>query len=40
MSNFDYFKQYQSEQERIRREIEEEENPIHRAHLVQIEKMM
>ena len=40
MSNFDYFKQYQAEQERIRRKIEEEENPIHREHLVQIEKMI
>ena len=40
MSSFDYFKQYQSEQKRIKDKIREEENPIHRAHLVMIEKMI
>ena len=40
MPNFDYFKQYQSEQARIRQKIQDEENPIHRQHLVMIEKMI
>ena len=40
MSDFDYFKQYQSEHARIRKKIEDEENPIHRQHLVMIEKMI
>ena len=40
MSDFDYFKQYQSEQERIRQKIRDEENPIHREHLVMIEQMI
>lgn len=40
MSNFDYFKQYQSEMQRIKDKIREEENPIHREHLVQIEQMI
>ena len=40
MSNFDYFKQYQSEQARIRQKIQDEENPIHRGHLVMIEQMI
>ena len=40
MSNFDYFKQYQSEMKRIQDKIREEENPIHREHLVQIEQMI
>ena len=37
---FDYFKQYVSEQNRIRAKIQEEENPIHRQHLVEIDKMI
>ena len=40
MADFDYFKQYQSEHARIRKKIEDEENPIHRQHLVMIEKMI
>ena len=40
MSDFDYFKQYQSEQARIRQKIQDEENPVHRQHLVMIEKMI
>ena len=40
MADFDYFKQYQSEQARIRQKIQDEENPIHRQHLVMIEKMI
>lgn len=40
MSSFDYFKQYQSEQARIRHKIQDEENPIHRQHLVMIEQMI
>ena len=40
MSDFDYFKQYQSEQARIRQKIQDEENPVHRQHLVEIEKII
>ena len=40
MADFDYFKQYVSEQERIKRKIQEEENPIHQEHLVFIEQMI
>ena len=40
MADFDYFKQYQFEQKRIRDKIREEENPIHREHLVFIEEMI
>lgn len=40
MSDFDYFKQYQSEQKRIQDKIREEENPIHREHLVMIDQMI
>lgn len=40
MSSFDYFKQYQSEQARIKQKIQDEENPTHREHLVMIEKMI
>ena len=40
MSDFDYFKQYQSEQARIKQKIQDEENPIHREHLVFIEEMI
>ena len=40
MADFDYFKQYQSEQARIRQKIQDEGNPIHRQHLVMIEKMI
>ena len=40
MSDFDYFKQYQSEQARIRQKIQDEENPTHRQHLVEIDKMI
>ena len=40
MADFDYFKQYQSEHERIRKKIQDEENPTHREHLVMIEKMI
>ena len=40
MSNFDYFKQYQAEQKRIQDKIRDEENPVHREHLVQIEQMI
>ena len=40
MADFDYFKQYQSEQARIRQKIQDEENPTHRQHLVEIDKMI
>lgn len=40
MADFDYFKQYQSEQARIRQKIQDEENPIHRQHLIMIEQMI
>ena len=40
MADFDYFKQYVSEQNRIRAKIQEEENPIHREHLVAINQMI
>ena len=40
MSNFDYFKQYQAEHERIRQKIREEENPYHKQHIAEFEEMM
>ena len=40
MADFDYFKQYQSEQARIRQKIQDEENPVHRQHLMEIDKMI
>ena len=40
MSNFDYFKQYQSEMQRIRNKIAEEENPYHKAHIAEFSEMI
>ena len=40
MSNFDYFKQYQSEMNRIKKRIEEEENPYHRQHIQEFSDMV
>ena len=40
MSNFDYFKQYVSEQERIRQKIRDEENPYHQAHIQEFDAMI
>lgn len=40
MSNFDYFKQYQSEMERIKNKIAEEENPYHKAHIAEFSEMI
>ncbi|MBQ6325989.1 MAG: hypothetical protein IJI26_07995 [Clostridia bacterium] len=40
MADFDYFKQYQAEHKRIQDKIREEENTIHREHLVQIDQMI
>ena len=40
MSNFDYFKQYQSEQQRIRNLIDEEENPYHKQHIAEFSDMI
>ena len=40
MSTFDAFKQYQSEQERIRQKIRDEENPFHAAHIQEFSDMM
>ena len=40
MSNFDYFKQYQSEMERIKNRIAEEENPYHQRHIAEFSQMM
>ena len=39
MSNFDYFKQYQSEQRRIQDKIREEDNPYHAAHIQEFNEM-
>ena len=39
MSNFDYFKQYQAEQARIRQKIRDEENPYHSAHIQEFSEM-
>jgi hypothetical protein len=33
MANWDMFRQYQSELERIQREIDAEENPYHKQHI-------
>lgn len=40
MSNFDYFKQYQSEMQRINNLIAEEENPYHRQHIAEFSAMI
>lgn len=40
MSNFDYFKQYQSEMNRLRQKEREEENPYHRQHIEEFNAMM
>ena len=40
MSTFDAFKQYQSEQARIRQKIRDEENPFHAAHIQEFNEMM
>lgn len=40
MSNYDINKQYHAEIERIRRKIEEEENPYHRQHIQEFNEMM
>ena len=40
MSNFDYFKQYQSEINRIRQMRREEDNPYHRQHIEEFAAMM
>ena len=40
MSNFDYFKQYQSEMERIKNRIAEEENPFHQMHIAEFSQMI
>ena len=40
MSTFDAFKQYQSEQARIRQKIRDEENPYHAAHIQEFSEMM
>jgi len=40
MSTFDAFKQYQSEQARIRQKIRDEENPFHAAHIQEFSDMM
>ena len=40
MSNFDYYQQYVNERKRIQDKIQEEENSIHREHLVAIEQMI
>ena len=39
MSTFDAFKQYQSEQARIRQKIRDEENPFHAAHIQEFSDM-
>ena len=40
MSNFDYFNQYQSEMNRIRKKKREEENPYHRQHIEEFNAMI
>ena len=40
MSTFDAFKQYQSEQARIRQKIRDEENSFHAAHIQEFSDMM
>ena len=40
MSNFDDFKQYQSEMQRIRDRIAEEENPYHKRHIAEFIAMI
>ena len=40
MSNYDINKQYHAEIERIRRKIEEEENPYHRQHIQEFNEMI
>ena len=40
MSTFDAFKQYQSEQARIRQKIRDEENLFHAAHIQEFSDMM
>ena len=40
MSNFDYFKQYQAEQQRIKDRIAEEENPYHKQHIAEFSDMI
>lgn len=40
MSNFDYFKQYQSEMKRIKDKEREESNPYHRQHIKEFSEMM
>ena len=40
MPNYDYFKQYTSEQNRIREKIQAEENPYHREHIVFFNEMV
>jgi len=40
LSTFDAFKQYQSEQARIRQKIRDEENPFHAAHIQEFNEMM
>ena len=40
MSTFDAFKQYQSEQARIRQKIRDEENPFHALHIQEFNEMM
>ena len=40
MSNFDYFQQYQSEMQRIKNRIAEEENPYHKQHIAEFDEMI
>ena len=40
MSNFDAFKQYQSEMQRIKDKIAAEENPYHRQHIAEFSEMV
>ena len=40
MSKYDYAKQYQEEQKRIREKIREEENPHHKRHIAEFDEMM
>ena len=39
MANWDMFRQYQSELERIQREIDAEENPYHKQHIKEFSDM-
>lgn len=40
MSNFSYLEHYNAQIERMRRDLEEEQNPYHRQHIAEFSEMM